>query len=122
MVWGDRIRIGQVIINLLTNAIKYASQTDRILVKTSVDNDIITLCVQDFGPGIPKELQEKVFDPFFRIEKAGHTSAAPGLGLGLHIAREIVRQHTGSLWVESEEGKGATFCFTLPVYQKLPIK
>lgn len=116
-VWGDRMRIGQVITNLLTNAIKYAPQTDRIQVKTTVANNTITFCVQDFGPGIPKELQEKVFKPFFRIEKAGYVSA-PGLGLGLHIASEIIRQHKGSLWVESEEGKGATFCFTLPVCQE----
>jgi signal transduction histidine kinase len=114
-VWGDRMRIGQVISNLLSNAIKYTAKADRILVKTTVTGNTITLCVQDFGPGIPKELQEKVFDPFYRIEKAGYTSA-PGLGLGLHIAREIIRQHKGSQWVESEEGKGATFCFTLPVH------
>ncbi len=114
-VWGDRMRIGQVITNLLSNAIKYAAEAERILVKTAVASDTITFCVQDFGPGIPKELQEKVFTPFFRIEKGGYTSA-PGLGLGLHIAGEIIRQHKGSLWVESEEGQGATFCFTLPVY------
>jgi signal transduction histidine kinase len=113
-VWGDRMRIGQVITNLLTNAIKYAAEAERILVKTVAAGNTITFCVQDFGPGIPKELQEKVFAPFYRIEKGGYTST-PGLGLGLHIAREIIRQHKGSLWVESEEGKGATFCFTLPV-------
>ena len=87
------------------------------MVKTTVTGNTITFCVQDFGPGIPKELQEKVFDSFFRIEKAGSISA-PGLGLGLHIASEIIRRHKGSLWVESEEGKGATFCFTLPIYQE----
>ena len=113
--WGDRMRIGQVITNLLTNAIKYAAEAERILVKTTVSNETITFCVQDFGPGIPKELQEKVFAPFYRVEKGGYTSAS-GLGLGLHIASEIIRQHKGSLWVESEEGNGATFCFTLPIY------
>lgn len=118
-VWGDRMRVGQVITNLLSNAIKYAAKTERILVRTTVADGIITFCVQDFGPGIPKELQEKVFNPFFRIEKAGYSSA-PGLGLGLHIATEIIRQHKGSLWVESEEGKGATFFFTLPIYHKRP--
>jgi signal transduction histidine kinase len=57
-VWGDRMRIGQVIANLLSNAIKYAAMTERILVRTTVAGGIITFCVQDFGPGIPKELQE----------------------------------------------------------------
>jgi signal transduction histidine kinase len=113
-IWGDGTRIGQVISNLLSNAIKYAPEADRILVKTTVAGNTITLCVQDFGPGIPKELQEKVFGPFYRVEKTGSVSA-PGLGLGLHIAAEIIRQHQGSLWLESEEGKGATFCFTLPL-------
>ena len=114
-VWGDRIRIGQVISNLLSNAIKYAPKADRILVKTAVAGNAITLCVQDFGPGIPKEFKKKVFDPFFRIEKAVSTNA-PGLGLGLHIAAEIIRRHRGSMWVESTEGMGATFCFILPVH------
>jgi signal transduction histidine kinase len=119
-IWGDRTRIGQVISNLLSNAIKYASRADRILVKTTTADNTITLCVQDFGHGIPKELQEKVFDPFYRVEKTGYISA-PGLGLGLHIATEIIRQHKGSLWLESAEGKGTTFCFTLPAYNPLEL-
>jgi two-component system, sensor histidine kinase and response regulator len=113
-IWGDRTRIGQVITNLLTNAMKYAPDTERIVVKTSSDTDTVTLCVQDFGPGIPKSLHSKIFDPFYRIEKF-QQGAAPGLGLGLHIAAEIIKRQDGHLWVESEEGKGATFCFTLPI-------
>jgi signal transduction histidine kinase len=113
-IWGDRTRIGQVITNLLTNAMKYAPDTERIVVKATSDTDTITLCVQDFGPGIPKNLQSKIFDPFYRIEKNWHGTAS-GLGLGLHIAAEIIKRQDGHLWVESEEGKGATFCFTLPI-------
>jgi signal transduction histidine kinase len=114
MVWGDRIRIGQVITNLLTNAMKYAPMSDSIIVKTSADDHDITLCVQDFGPGIPPELQTKIFDPFYRIEASSQKEIA-GLGLGLHIAAEIIKRHEGQIWVESEQGKGATFCFTLPL-------
>lgn len=116
-VWGDRMRIGQVITNLLTNAMKYAPDTDRVLVKIAVDTDKVTLRVQDSGPGIPKELQTKVFDPFYRIEGKEQTSAS-GLGLGLHIASEIIRRQEGEIWIESEEGKGATVCFTLPLNRK----
>ena len=120
MVWGDRMRIGQVITNLVTNAVKYAPMTDRILIKSLCDAEKVTLCVQDFGPGIPKSLQAKVFDPFYRIERAGQR-VQPGLGLGLHIAAEMIKRQEGRIWVESEEGKGATFCFTLPLDRKLAL-
>ncbi len=113
-IWGDRTRIGQVITNLLTNAMKYAPDAASILVKTSSTTETVTLCVQDFGPGIPKNLQNKIFDPFYRIANNQQASAS-GLGLGLHIAAEIIKRQEGHIWVESEEGKGATFCFTLPI-------
>ncbi len=113
-IWGDRGRIGQVITNLLTNAMKYAPGTERILVKVASDAHSVTLYIQDFGPGIPKNLQSKIFDPFYRIER-NQQGSAPGLGLGLHIAAEIIKRQEGRIWVESEEGEGATFCFTLPI-------
>ncbi len=116
-IWGDRMRIGQVITNFLSNAIKYAPETDRILIKTSSDGSFVALSVQDFGPGIPKELQNHVFSPFYRLEDAYH-KAIPGLGLGLHIAAEIIRRQEGQIWLESEEGHGATFSFILPVDRK----
>jgi two-component system, sensor histidine kinase and response regulator len=113
-IWGDRTRIGQVITNLLTNAMKYAPEAQSILVKTSSTTEHVTLCVQDFGPGIPKALQHKIFDPFYRIAKH-QQGGISGLGLGLHIAAEIIKRQEGHFWVESEEGQGATFCFTLPI-------
>jgi signal transduction histidine kinase len=116
-IWGDRMRIGQVITNLLTNAMKYAPDTDCILVKIVADADKVMLCVQDFGPGIPKEYQAKIFDPFYRIERKEQRSVS-GLGLGLHIAAEIIRRQDGEIWIESEEGQGATFCFALPLNRK----
>lgn len=119
-IWGDRLRIGQVITNLLSNAMKYAPATESILVKTCANAETVTLCVQDSGPGIPPALRERIFEPFYRIEKDEHRDAmnrapTPGLGLGLHIAAEIIRRQQGRIWVESEEGKGATFCFSLPI-------
>jgi signal transduction histidine kinase len=116
-IWGDRMRISQVITNFLSNAIKYAPDTGRILVKTSSDGSTVALSVQDFGPGIPKEQQELIFAPFYRLEDA---FSAPGLGLGLHIAAEIIRRQRGQIWLESDEGQGATFGFTLPIDREHP--
>jgi signal transduction histidine kinase len=113
-IWGDRMRIGQVITNFLSNAIKYAPDTDRVLVNTSFNGDTVTLSVQDFGPGIPKEQQELIFAPFYRLEDALQRTAS-GLGLGLHIAAEIIQRQGGQIWLESDEGQGATFGFTLPI-------
>ena len=113
-IWGDRLRIGQVITNLVSNAMKYAPSSESIVVKASSDEDSVTLCVQDFGPGIPKAIHTKLFDPFYRFE---HTEqgVTPGLGLGLYISAEIIKRQQGRIWVESEEGQGATFCFALPI-------
>ena len=114
VIWGDRLRIGQVITNLVSNAMKYAPSSESIVVKSSADADSVTLCVQDFGPGIPEGLHTKIFDPFYRIEQT-EQGVTPGLGLGLYISSEIIKRQQGRIWVESEEGQGATFCFTLPL-------
>lgn len=113
IIRGDRERIGQVITNLLTNAIKYAPDSKDIFIKLAADDHKVRLCVQDFGPGIPKSLQNAIFEPFYRIDLPTHNTAS-GLGLGLSIASDLILRHQGQLWVESEEGQGATFCFTLP--------
>jgi len=113
-IWGDRKRIGQVVTNFLTNALKYAYDTEVILVKTRADAETLTFCVQDFGSGIPKEQQARVFEPYYRIEGEKQKNIA-GLGLGLFISAEIIRGQHGQIWVESQEGQGSTFCFTLPV-------
>jgi signal transduction histidine kinase len=112
VIWADQERIGQVLTNFLTNAIKYAPESETILVELSSDMQSVTARVQDFGPGIPKESQSRVFEPFYRIETTRSTS---GLGLGLAIAADLIKRHQGEIWVESEEGKGTTFCFTLPL-------
>lgn len=116
-IYADKERIGQVLINLITNAIKYSPHSNKIIVTTTSDKEKITLCVEDFGVGIPKEKQGKVFEQFFRV--SGPTqNTFPGLGLGLYISSEIIKREGGRIWVESAEGKGSTFCFSLPLKKK----
>jgi len=110
---GDRDRIGQVITNFISNAIKYSPHGEKINVTTSGGNKNVKLTVQDFGIGIPQKNHDKVFERFFRSGEAEDTFA--GMGLGLFISSEIVKRHGGRIWVESVAGKGSTFCFTLPV-------
>ncbi len=118
ILYGDRDRLGQVITNFLTNAIKYSPQAEKILVHASADQKNVSLYVQDFGIGIPKEKQKHVFERFYRVSgKAQDT--VPGIGLGLYIAAEIIERQGGKIWVESEEGKGSRFCFTLPKNQPM---
>lgn len=111
-IQGDRERIGQVLTNLLTNAIKYAPESEKIVIKLARDEQSVIASVQDFGPGIPGEQQAHVFEPFYRAEEQGSTTS--GLGLGLTIAANLIKRHQGKIWVESEEGAGTTFSFTLP--------
>jgi PAS domain S-box-containing protein len=111
---ADRDRIGQVLINLLTNAVKYSPGEKQILIKTDVHQGFLRTSVQDFGVGIPKNKQRHIFERFFRVDDT-KTNNLPGLGLGLYIAAEIVRRHGGSLTVDSKLGKGATFTYSLPL-------
>jgi signal transduction histidine kinase len=111
---GDRERVGQILTNLLTNAIKYAPDSKEILVKLRSDTQSVTISVHDFGPGISKDHQARIFEPFYRTEEA-NVSKTPGLGLGLAIVAELVERHHGKISVESEEGKGTIFCFSLPL-------
>lgn len=112
---GDRERLGQVLIILLNNAIKYSPQADTIVVRIARagEGDMLTVAVQDFGIGIGQEHQERLFERFYRaLSKKDKTY--PGLGIGLYIAHEIVQRHGGKMWVESNEGSGSTFFFSLP--------
>lgn len=116
-IWGDRKRIGQVITNFLTNAIKYAPLADVITVRTEVNDGEVTFCVHDAGPGISLDKQKRIFEPYYRVESADQRNI-PGLGLGLYISAEIIRGQHGRIWVESEEGEGSTFYFTLPLAEQ----
>ena len=117
MVCGDRERIGQVISNLITNAIKYSPTKDKIIIYTALKNGEITLCVQDYGIGIPEDKLEKVFEQFYRVSgEMQHTY--PGMGLGLYISSEIIKREGGRIWVNSNEGQGSTFCVALPLWEE----
>ena len=120
-VHGDRNRVGQVISNLITNAIKYSPNSDRVIVNTRTENNQYSLCVQDFGIGIPVEQQSGLFNRFFRASQA-KSFTFPGLGLGLYISNEIVKRHSGSLNFKSEKGKGSVFCMNLPLKPQLENK
>jgi PAS domain S-box-containing protein len=113
-VYADRDRIGQVLINLLTNAVKYSPAADKVIVHSEKNRDNITVYVQDFGIGIPKEAQNKIFERFFRVEGKDEKTY-PGFGIGLFLSSEIIRRHNGKIWVESKKNKGSTFYFTLPI-------
>lgn len=112
-LFGDRDRIEQVLINLITNAMKYSKEGSEVIVKVSEKEGKVICSVQDFGIGIPEDKQGQIFERFYRVGEENKLSG--GLGLGLYIAKEIVKRHGGEIWVESKIGKGSTFTFTLPV-------
>lgn len=114
MILADKERISQVLINIISNAVKYSQQPSKIIVGISKDKKRAIVSVQDFGMGIPIEQQSKVFERFFRV-KGMKESKIPGLGLGLFISNEIVKQHKGELWLVSKKDKGTTFYFSLPM-------
>ena len=117
-VFGDRERIGQVLTNLVTNAIKYSPKSDKIIVRSTVVGNEIELSMKDFGIGIPKANLSRVFEQFYRVSgDMQHTF--PGLGLGLYITAEIIKREHGKIWATSQEGKGSTFCFSLPLSKEI---
>lgn len=111
---GDRDRIGQVLTNLLTNAVKFSPDAETVQVTVTADKSNATVSVQDYGVGIPEEHQERIFERFYRVYSE-KDQMFPGLGIGLYISAEIVKQHGGRMWFESVEGAGSTFSFSLPV-------
>jgi len=115
-VLGDKDRLGQVFINLLTNAVKYSPQANKVLVRLSRDQGQAIVSVQDFGVGIDQAHHQKIFERFYQVTDPKETTY-PGLGIGLYISREIVERHHGSLEVESRKGEGATFSVALPLLQ-----
>ncbi|HVF69760.1 MAG TPA: ATP-binding protein [Xanthomonadales bacterium] len=118
LVYGDRDRLGQVLINIMSNAIKYSPSANKMIIRTSKDKKNITVSVEDFGMGLTPKEQAKVFERFNRAGQEG-PGGLPGLGLGLYISSEIIKRHKGKIWVESTKGKGSKFYFLLPIEQRL---
>lgn len=116
VVRGDRFRIGQVLTNLLSNALKYSPKTSKVKVKIKKEKKGILISVKDEGIGIPKPEQSKIFSEFFRTKKA--QKSTEGLGLGLFISHQIVKVHKGRLWFKSNNNKGTTFYFWLPIFRE----
>ncbi len=114
IVTGDRDRLGQVLINLLTNAIKYSPNAHNVFICVEAVDGNALVSVQDLGIGIGSEHQNKIFEQFYQINDP-EEKTYPGLGIGLYISNEIVRRHGGRMWVESSKGNGSTFYFTIPI-------
>jgi signal transduction histidine kinase len=112
-VHGDPERTRQVLLNLLDNAIKYSPSGGQIEVELAAMGDRLRFSVHDQGLGIPVGEQERIFDKFYRLDPDQRRGIG-GTGLGLYICRELVRSMHGSIWVDSEPGKGTTFAFELP--------
>jgi len=108
----DKEHIGQAIGQLLSNALKFTNPAGRITLEVADSDGQVALSVADTGIGIPKDALPMVFDRLFKIRRPGVESK--GIGVGLALVRYIVENHGGKVWVESEEGKGSKFTFTLP--------
>jgi len=111
-VMGDSDRLVQVTANLLSNAIKYSPAGGEILISTRLVNGMVDVSIADHGVGIPADFVDRLFGRFERYEKT--PSKIIGTGLGLAIARQIIEMHSGKIWVESVEGTGSVFHFTIP--------
>jgi len=114
VVPGDRDRLEQVLANLLDNAIKYSPEGGYVDVEEKIQDQEAVVSVRDYGVGIPREKQGHIFERFYRAH-TGTPYDYGGMGVGLYISREIIRRHGGRMWFESEEGKGSTFYFGLPL-------
>jgi signal transduction histidine kinase len=122
-VWGDRNRLMQILVNLVSNAYKYTPEGGTITIvaehipdqaSEAGSTDMVRIAVKDTGYGMKPEDQKKIFTKFFRVEEM-KASSIPGTGLGLNITRNLVEMQGGQIWFESQYGKGTSFYFTIPV-------
>lgn len=112
-VVGDEERLGQLLINLLHNAVKFSPEGMRVVVSGREEEEEVLVTVADQGAGIPRADLHRVFERFYKVDKA-RVRGVGGTGLGLAIARHIVEAHGGRIWAESEEGRGSKFSFAIP--------
>ncbi|MGQ7853578.1 hybrid sensor histidine kinase/response regulator [Pedobacter sp. WC2501] len=120
MIFGDEMRLEQVVINFITNAIKYAPGTNQVNVITHIKDEKFYVAVKDFGIGISKEQQHKIFDKFYRVED--NSNRFNGLGIGLYICSEIINRHGGTIGVNSVPDEGSEFYFIIPTTEEEVLK
>ena len=114
LVRGDAERMGQALLNLLHNAVKFSRAGTTVTVRVSRAGAEVVVAVEDHGPGIPRAALPRIFERFYKVDRA-RTRGVGGTGLGLSIARHVVEAHGGRIWAESEEGVGSTFTFAIPI-------
>lgn len=119
-IFGDEMRLEQVVINFITNAIKYAPGTNQVNVTINIKDEKLYLAVKDFGIGISKEQQSKIFDKFYRVEE--NSNRFNGLGIGLYICSEIINRHGGTIGVNSMPDEGSEFYFIVPTTEAEILK
>jgi len=115
----DRERIGQIMNNLLSNAIKFTHQSGSIIVRVNLEKEFVLIMVSDNGIGIPPSKQATLFSKYQQVGEAG--TRVSGTGLGLYISKNIIESHGGKIWFESQENKGTTFYFTIPIQNSAPV-
>jgi signal transduction histidine kinase len=115
-VVADDQRVEQILLNLLSNAIKFTPEGGQIYLRASNEGNRLVVKVQDTGAGIPIDEKQKLFRPYYHLST--DRASIPGLGLGLAITKQLVELHGGTIWVQSEVGKGSTFSFSLPLKDK----
>ena len=111
-VWADPSRLEQVLVNLIHNAVKFTRPGGEVVLLAQIEGEVVRFAVKDTGVGIPADDLERIFERFYKADRA---RSGGGTGLGLSISRHIIEAHGGRIWVESEEGRGSTFYFTIPV-------
>ncbi len=114
VVRGDGERLGQALLNILHNAVKFSPAGAEVVVRVVAGEQGVVVTVQDHGPGIPRPALTRVFERFYKGDRA-RTRGVGGTGLGLSIARHVIEAHGGRIWVDSDEGSGATFGFSVPL-------
>ncbi len=120
VAFRDEMRLEHVIINFITNAIKYAPDSTEVHITTELRNDEVYFSVRDFGIGMDRKHQSKIFDKFYRVEET--SERFQGLGIGLYICREIIERHQGTIGVHSTPGEGSEFYFSIPLQPEAVAK